>query len=187
MINISKLKQKQREAAQKRGGKQLTFAELRLHKDMSELSLPMSTSITFPNGKDELTTFEISIQPNEGYYTEGTFVFTVSVSPLYPYDPPKVKCKTKVYHPNIDLEGNVCLNILRDDWKPVLTIQSVIYGLDHLFTNPNHEDPLNSEAAAVLRYNPQLFQRNIQTAMAGGYVGNTRFPGCIPYDDISMP
>lgn len=42
---------------------------------------------------------------------------------------PQVKCLTKVYHPNIDLEGNVCLNILREDWKPVLSINSIIYGL----------------------------------------------------------
>lgn len=39
----------------------------------------------------------------------------------------------QVYHPNIDLEGNVCLNILREDWKPVLSINSVIYGLQFLF------------------------------------------------------
>jgi len=39
-----------------------------------------------------------------------------------------------VYHPNIDLEGNVCLNILREDWKPVLNINTVIYGLNLLFT-----------------------------------------------------
>ena len=39
----------------------------------------------------------------------------------------------QVYHPNIDLEGNVCLNILREDWKPVLSINSVIYGLHYLF------------------------------------------------------
>eukprot|EP01018_Ginkgo_biloba_P014469 Gb_35821 [translate_table: standard] len=86
--------------------------------NMSELSLLMSTSITFPNGKDELTTFEINIQSNGGYYAVckgGTFVFTISVSSLYPYNPPKVKCKTKVYHLNIDLEGNVCLNILHDN------------------------------------------------------------------------
>jgi len=38
-----------------------------------------------------------------------------------------------VYHPNIDLEGNVCLNILREDWKPVLTINAVIYGIQYLF------------------------------------------------------
>lgn len=51
----------------------------------------------------------------------------------YPHEPPKVKCETKVYHPNIDLEGNVCLNILREDWKPVLTINSIVYGLQYLF------------------------------------------------------
>ena len=45
----------------------------------------------------------------------------------------QVKCETKVYHPNIDLEGNVCLNILREDWKPVLTINSIVYGLQYLF------------------------------------------------------
>lgn len=39
----------------------------------------------------------------------------------------------QVYHPNIDLEGNICLNILREDWKPVLSISSVIYGLQFLF------------------------------------------------------
>lgn len=39
----------------------------------------------------------------------------------------------QVYHPNIDLEGNVCLNILREDWKPVLNINTVIYGLILLF------------------------------------------------------
>ena len=47
----------------------------------------------------------------------------------YPHDPPKVQCETTVFHPNIDMEGHVCLNILREDWKPVLTIQSVIMGL----------------------------------------------------------
>lgn len=39
----------------------------------------------------------------------------------------------QVYHPNIDLEGNVCLNILREDWKPVLNVNTVIYGLNLLF------------------------------------------------------
>ncbi|XP_055663641.1 LOW QUALITY PROTEIN: NEDD8-conjugating enzyme Ubc12 [Falco peregrinus] len=93
----------------------------------------------------------------------------------YPHDPPKVKCETMVYHPNIDLEGNVCLNILREDWKPVLTINSIIYGLQYLFLEPNPEDPLNKEAAEVLQSNRRLFEQNVQRSLRGGYVGATYF------------
>lgn len=101
--------------------------------DISELNLPSSCSISFPNGKDDLMNFEVSIKPDDGYYqlsrvfffllksaflfhtfalktflethlffpsyqlnSNGTFVFTFQVSPVYPHEAPKVKCKTKV-------------------------------------------------------------------------------------------
>ncbi|XP_063935012.1 NEDD8-conjugating enzyme Ubc12 isoform X3 [Daucus carota subsp. sativus] len=147
--------------------------------NISELNLPKTCSISFPNGKDDLMNFEVIIRPDEGYYSGGLFTFTFQISPIYPHEAPKVKCKTKVYHPNIDLEGNVCLNILREDWKPVLNINTVIYGLYHLFIEPNHEDPLNADAAAVLRDNPKLFETNVRRAMTGGYVGNTYFSRCV--------
>nr|KJB43160.1 hypothetical protein B456_007G206300 [Gossypium raimondii] len=138
MIRLFKVKEKQRELAENANGgaptKKQSPGELRLHKDISELNLPKSCAITFPNGKDNLMNFEVSIRPDEGYYFGGTFLFSFQVSPVYPHEAPKVKCKTKVYHPNIDLEGNVCLNILREDWKPVLNINTIIYGLYHLFT-----------------------------------------------------
>ncbi|KAL9327032.1 hypothetical protein ACSQ67_007677 [Phaseolus vulgaris] len=183
MIKLFKVKEKQREQAENASGgppvKKQSAGELRLHKDISELNLPTSCVIRFPNGKDDLMNFEVSIQPDDGYYMGGTFLFTFQVSPIYPHEAPKVKCKTKVYHPNIDLEGNVCLNILREDWKPVLNINTVIYGLYHLFTEPNYEDPLNHDAAAVLRENPKLFESNVRRAMAGGYVGQTYFTRCM--------
>ncbi|XP_068665781.1 NEDD8-conjugating enzyme Ubc12-like [Aristolochia californica] len=183
MIKLFKVKEKQREIAENANGrapvKKQSAGELRLHKDISELNLPKTTTISFPNGKDDLMNFEVSIRPDEGYYLGGTFVFTFQVPPIYPHEAPKVKCKTKVYHPNIDLEGNVCLNILREDWKPVLNINTIIYGLHHLFTQPNHEDPLNSDAAAVLRDNPKMFEANVRRAMVGGYVGQTYFPRCM--------
>ncbi|XP_026456138.1 NEDD8-conjugating enzyme Ubc12-like isoform X2 [Papaver somniferum] len=174
--------EKQREISENANGrapvKKQSAGELRLHKDISELNLPKTTTIEFPNGKDELMNFEVSIRPDEGFYRDGTFMFTFQVSPIYPHEAPKVKCKTKVYHPNIDLEGNVCLNILREDWKPVLNINTVIYGLHHLFTEPNCEDPLNHDAAAVLKDNPKLFESNVRRAMGGGYLGNTYFSRC---------
>ncbi|KAE8727139.1 NEDD8-conjugating enzyme Ubc12 [Hibiscus syriacus] len=153
MIRLFKVKEKQKELAENANGRspirKQTAGELRLHKDSSELNLPESCSISFPNGKDDLMNFEVSIRPDEGYYVGATFLFSFQVSPTYPHESPKVKCKTKVYHPNIDLEGNVCLDILREDWKPVLNINTVIYGLYQLFTEPNHEDPLNHDAASV--------------------------------------
>jgi ubiquitin-protein ligase len=56
-------------------------------------------------------------------------------------------CSLQIYHPNIDLEGHVCLNILRDEWKPIYDINTVIYGVIYLFYEPNANDPLNHEAA----------------------------------------
>ncbi|KAJ7958063.1 Ubiquitin-conjugating enzyme family protein [Quillaja saponaria] len=183
MIRLFKVKEKQREASENANGmvpvNKQSAGELRLHKDIGDLNLPKTCSISFPNGKDDLMNFEVTVRPDEGYYKGGKFAFSFQVSPVYPHEAPKVKCKTTVYHPNIDLEGNVCLNILREDWKPVLNINTIIYGLFHLFTQPNYEDPLNSEAAAVLRDDPKMFESNVRMAMSGGYIEDTYFPRCL--------
>ncbi|KAL1255455.1 hypothetical protein QQF64_013516, partial [Cirrhinus molitorella] len=152
------------------GGKKASAAQLRIQKDINELNLPKTCEIVFPD-QDDLLNFKLIISPDEGFYKGGKFVFSFKVGQGYPHDPPKVKCETMVYHPNIDLEGNVCLNILREDWKPVLTINSIIYGLQYLFLEPNPEDPLNKEAAEVLQTNRRLFEQNVQRSLRGGYDG----------------
>lgn len=109
----------------------------RLQKDMATLDLPPGTSIKYnklPSGELDLQSFHIFINPTEeSYWHGGLYDFEFSVPNSYPYEPPKVKCHVKIYHPNIDLEGSVCLNILRKDWKPVLNINHVIFGLETLF------------------------------------------------------
>lgn len=84
--------------------------------------------MAFPN-PDDILNFTLTIEPDEGMYKGGSFHFTFSVNQNFPHDPPKVKCTQKIYHPNIDMEGNVCLNILREDWKPVLNLNAVIVGM----------------------------------------------------------
>ena len=93
-----------------------------LHADISELSLSSTMRTEFPN-PDDILNFILHIDPDEGMYRAGHFSFTFAINQNFPHDPPKVKC------PNIDLEGNVCLNILREDWKPVLNLNAVIVGL----------------------------------------------------------
>eukprot|EP00258_Populus_trichocarpa_P024626 XP_024440645.1 probable NEDD8-conjugating enzyme Ubc12-like [Populus trichocarpa] len=56
--------------------------------DITELNLPKSCCISFPDGKDSLMNFEVTIKPGEGYYKGGKFVFSFQVSPLYPHDAP---------------------------------------------------------------------------------------------------
>ena len=106
--------------------------------------------IFFPNPND-LTHFNVVVSPDTGAWMGASYNFNFVIPPLYPHEPPKVTCTEKIYHPNIDLNGAVCLNILREDWKPVLDINAVIYGLIYLFYEPNPDDPLNREAAELLR------------------------------------
>lgn len=120
--------------------------------------------------------FEVSVTPDEGYWKTASFKFKFSVPDDYPYTPPKITCMTKIYHPNIDLQGAVCLNILRKDWKPVLDTQAIVHGLIFLFLEPNPDDPLNDDAAAVLRRDKSTFKRNVEMSLRGRMVDGVQFP-----------
>lgn len=154
--------------------KKRTPGEIRIQTDMAELDGGDVAKIHFPS-KSDLTRFNVEVTPDSGFWTGATYHFTFTVPPAYPHEAPKVVCNTKIYHPNIDLQGAVCLNILREDWKPVLDINAVIYGLIYLFYDPNPGDPLNHEAADLFRNNPAQFERTVKRTLQGGSVQGVHF------------
>ncbi|RFN52486.1 nedd8-conjugating enzyme ubc12 [Fusarium flagelliforme] len=189
MLKIWSMKKEQKDAenaeGQAAGGKKkkVTAAQLRVQKGMirhfstllsGELSLGSTMKTEFPD-PDDILNFVLTIDPDEGMYRGGRFTFDFNINQNFPHEPPKVRCREKIYHPNIDLEGKVCLNILREDWKPVLNLNAVIVGLQFLFLEPNASDPLNKEAAEDLRNNREGFKRNVRTAMGGGVVKGTNY------------
>jgi len=179
MIKLFSLKQqKAKEAAEGNKKKKTSASILRMQKDMSDMTLPPTCSMDFPD-PDDLLNFSVTIKPDEGYYKNGTFKFVFKIGEDYPHQPPKVKCVTKIYHPNIDLEGNVCLNVLREDWKPVLNINTTVYGLQYIFLEPNASDPLNKDAAKVLHRDQDLFASNVKKSMRGGTLDGVKFEKCI--------
>nr|CCA23795.1 predicted protein putative [Albugo laibachii Nc14] len=146
--------------------KKRTPGEIRIQKDIAELDGGEAATVTFPDSND-LTVFNVKIKVDSGHWKGASYNFSFRIPPMYPHEPPKVRCHTKIYHPNIDLDGSVCLNILREDWKPVLDINSVIYGLIYLFYEPNSDDPLNRGAADLFRGNPSEFARIVKRTLRG--------------------
>lgn len=168
MINLYSVRNQKKQGANQPDSSltssKLSPAQMRAAKDYREISLPNHVSMNQPDPSDVMN-YKIIIKPDEGFYRGGRFSFDLRIPNTYPFDPPKLRCETCIYHPNIDHEGNVCLNILREDWKPVLTINSIIYGLLFLFYEPNPEDPLNKEAAELLKNDKRLFEANVRRSM----------------------
>eukprot|EP00984_Skeletonema_dohrnii_P026900 scaffold16299_cov109-Skeletonema_dohrnii-CCMP3373.AAC.2 len=174
LLGIGGKKKKSEDGAAKNGTKKRSPGEIRIQKDIAELDGGKVANIDFPNPND-LTVFEVSVTPDSGYWKNATYKFKFEIPDHYPHTPPKVHCDTKIYHPNINLEGKVCLNILREDWKPVLDINAVIYGLIFLFYEPNPDDPLNHEAAELFRKDINHFERLVNRTLKGGVMDGVYF------------
>ena len=131
-------------------------------------NLPSSCKVHYQNS-NELHRFELIITPEESYWKGGCFRFVVDVPEEYNFSPPKVKCHTRIWHPNITEDGDICLSLLRESaidgmgWAPTRTLKDVIWGLNSLFTDLlNFEDSLNHEAAEHYHQNPTEFQYKVR-------------------------
>jgi ubiquitin-conjugating enzyme E2 D/E len=74
-------------------------------------------AITLPLARPRLTTAQ-----SDSPYSGGVFFLAIHFPTDYPFKPPKVNFTTRIYHPNINSNGSICLDILRDQWSPALTI-----------------------------------------------------------------
>lgn len=102
--------------------------------------------------EDELTHWQATIfGPGETPYEGGIFKLDIEFTKEYPFKPPKIYFVTPIYHCNVNNRGGICLDILKDQWSPALTISKVLLSLCSLLSEPNPNDPLVPEIADLLR------------------------------------
>eukprot|EP00080_Pristionchus_pacificus_P011000 PDM71020.1 Ubiquitin-conjugating enzyme [Pristionchus pacificus] len=94
--------------------------------------------------------FHVSITgPQDSPFAGGNFKLELFLPEEYPMAAPKVRFMTKIYHPNIDKLGRICLDILKDKWSPALQIRTVLLSIQALLSAPNPEDPLATDVAEL--------------------------------------
>ncbi|XP_052080977.1 ubiquitin-conjugating enzyme E2 E1-like [Mytilus californianus] len=129
----------------------------RIQKELAEITLdPPPNCSAGPKNDNMYEWVSTILGPPGSVYEGGVFFLDIHFSTDYPFKPPKVTFRTRIYHCNINSNGVICLDILKDNWSPALTISKVLLSICSLLTDCNPSDPLvGSIATQYLQNRPE--------------------------------
>ena len=121
----------------------------RIMRETSKLQKTPPEGITATPKEENMRYFDITMRgPKDSPYENGLFRLELFLSEAYPMEAPKVRFLTKIYHPNIDKLGRICLSILKpQNWSAALQIEKVLLSIQSLLSEPNPDDPLANDVA----------------------------------------
>lgn len=136
----------------------------RLQKELKLMNKNPPRGICLWPVDDNLEKMEALIEgPPDSPFEGGEFRLAITIPERYPHEPPGVKFKTKIYHPNIDEHGIICLASLKPspngDWKPSINLETILLQIQELMTNPNVRDPLKPEIGQEFRDAPEIYKQ----------------------------
>uniref|UniRef100_A0AAV2MJH9 Ubiquitin-conjugating enzyme E2 K n=1 Tax=Knipowitschia caucasica TaxID=637954 RepID=A0AAV2MJH9_KNICA len=106
--------------------------------------------------------------PPDTPYEGGRFQLEIKIPETYPFNPPKVRFITNIWHPNISsVTGAICLDILKDQWAAAMTLRTVLLSLQALMAAAEPDDPQDAVVANQYKQNPEMFK---QTARLWSHV-----------------
>merc|ERR1719163_2647775 len=138
------------------------MAELpkRIVKETQRLLSEPAPGISASPHEDNLRYFDVMIQgPVGSPYEGGCYKLELFLPDAYPMEAPKVRFLTRIYHPNVDKLGRICLDILKDKWSPALQIRTVLLSIQALLSAPNPDDPLDNGVADAWNRDEAAAQR----------------------------
>lgn len=139
-------------------------ATRRLQKELQDIqSSNMKVFRDIQVDEQNVLSWQGLIVPDNPPYNKGAFRIEINFPAEYPFKPPKILFKTKIYHPNIDEKGRVCLPIiLPDNWKPATKTNQVIKTLVALLNSPEPEHPLRNDLAEEFTSDKKKFLKNAE-------------------------
>jgi|TARA_B100001287_G_C22613072_1_gene496131 ubiquitin-conjugating enzyme E2 D/E len=124
----------------------------RIQKELEEIQNdPPANCSAGPVGDDIFHWQATIIGPEDSPYHQGVFTINIHFPADYPFKPPKCQFVTRIFHPNINEQGGICLDILKENWSPALTISKLLLSICSLLTDPNPDDPLVIEIANLYK------------------------------------
>lgn len=151
------------------------------HKLMKNIASFSNNQANVAHYEETLDEFKVEITPNDGLYSGGKFEFEVKVQD-YPQKAPAVTCNTQIYHPNIDENGEICLNLF-SEWAETNTLEDCIQGLLFLLYNPNLDDPLSPWFDPEFDTDLEVFAENVRISLEGGVVEGNQFERNLVVED----
>ncbi|XP_032962948.1 ubiquitin-conjugating enzyme E2 E1-like [Rhinolophus ferrumequinum] len=136
-------KKKESKVSMSKNSKLLSTSAKRIQKELADITLdPPPNCSAGPKGDNIYEWRPTILGPPGSVYEGGVFFLDITFTPEYPFKPPKVTFRTRIYHCNINSQGVICLDILKDNWSPALTISKVLLSICSLLTDCNPADPL---------------------------------------------
>ena len=125
----------------------------RIQKELIDLGKdpPANCSAGPIDEKDQYHWQATIMGPEDSPFSGGVYFLNIHFPTDYPFKPPKINFTTRIYHPNINSNGSICLDILKEQWSPALTISKVLLSISSLLTDANPDDPLVPEIAHIYK------------------------------------
>jgi ubiquitin-conjugating enzyme E2 D/E len=134
------------------------MAARRIQRELEDLQKdPPAGCSAGPINEDLFNWEGVIFGPSDSPYAGGVFKLNIRFPTDYPFKQPHIQFNTKIYHPNINSSGGICLDILKSQWSPALTISKVLLSILSLLTDPNPNDPLVPDIANMYKTNLKLY------------------------------
>jgi len=155
-----------------------TASRRRLIRDFKRLSSDPPGGISGAPCSDNIMVWNAVIfGPADTPFEDGTFRLILTFDESYPNKPPTVKFLSKMFHPNVYANGELCLDILQNRWSPTYDVAAILTSVQSLLHDPNPNSPANAEAANLYRDNMKDYIKKVRATVEASWIDDGAIPG----------